>query len=700
MDRTSAAASLVLAAVFLLSALALAPHPVAAQVGTSSLAGRVCSLDQPVTYVKAPDAGDAAGCGGSLPGATLHLTKAGVGGTGVAGVDKTASSDGNGTYQFTALADGTYTLKVERTGFEAVEASVKVAGATARDVGLKPQIVVVSGKVVDLAGAAVAYAHVTACCGPSVGSNDASTDGAGAFVLKMDAGERTFSVDKDGRKLFAEPRFVDGTQSLTLQVPPGPRPDAALHGTVADQDGRPIAGIEVRSYGGGPCCYAYDAAASSGTTTSSSTTTTASSPNSGGSSGVAIAARPYYYDGGNVTTTDAAGRYRLGVFGGNGVSVNVYRDGYVGFNKYVQVAQGEDKLLDIQLLKFPAKTAHLEGKVVDPATGKGLRFVSINVQSPAYGLNECSADPSDNTRTMAPTPMPAPEQGSASPEGSGTVGATSSSMAYPYDGGGYNGCAITIHPDGSFSGNVTPGYTIIQVYYDAYRACPPPSDGNYRPCLPEYYGWTQTMTLAADATTPLTVRLEQRPAPDAVLSGYLLDDDTGKPLVGAQVSFSGEDGAGYGSATTDQDGSYRVRMRSGHLSVYASAEGHLQWQGTLTVADGETPLDIRLTAGEQAGGGCCYGCCYYADKAMAQGAPASAGRTYTSSATASPMVASAGGGGGANAAFEDLHGGLGPYDPAARQHALAQSGHASPGAGILLLLGLVGCAALVRRRLP
>ncbi|MCA1820124.1 MAG: carboxypeptidase-like regulatory domain-containing protein, partial [Halobacteriales archaeon] len=474
MDRTSGP-SLVLAAVFLLSALASVPHPTAAQVGTSSLAGSVCSVDQNVYYIKAPAPGDSAGCGTRLAGAMLRLTKPGVGGTLVGAVDTTATSDANGSYQFGALADGAYSLRVARTGYQAASLNVTVAGATTRDVGLRPQPITVTGKVVDTAGAPVAYARVLACCGPTVGGTDAMTDLGGAFALKTEAGERSFTIEKDGRAVLSESRFVDGSKPLAFTVPPPPRPDAVLHGTVTDQDGHPLKGILVNVYSNGGCCSSgqpQPAIASSGPSGGSGTAS------SGSSTASPAYMRPCCYGGGsNSTTTDGAGRYSMRIFGGDGISVSVYLDGYAAYNKYLQVAQGEDRQLDIQLLKFPAKTAHVEGTVVDAATGKPLRFVSISVQSPAYGIYECSQEPSaDGT----PPPKPMPAEGGAD---DGSVGIAIAPSPPNYD----NGCAITLSPDGTFRGNVTPGYAIVQAYHDSYRDCPQAPDSPYVPCMPEHY---------------------------------------------------------------------------------------------------------------------------------------------------------------------------------------------------------------------
>jgi hypothetical protein len=714
MDRTSAASTLVLAAVFLLSTLASFPPEATAQVGTSSLAGSVCSIDQVVYYIKAPEPGETGGCGISLADAKLHLTKAGVGSTPVGAVDKTATSDGNGTFQFANLPDGDYSLNVARAGYDAVTLNVTVSGATARNVGLHPKIVVVSGRVVDTSGAGVPYAHVTACCGPTVGGTDASADQAGSFQLKTESGEREFAVDKDGVRVLSETRFVDGTKPVTLTIQPPPRPDAVLHGTVTDQDGRPLAKLPISIYSYGNCCYTccYDAPqpytetqASTGTATSSATASPTTT-SAGGSSGAGTSyARPCCYGGGNTTTTDSAGRYSMRLYGGSSVSVSASRDGYASYSKSFQMAQGEDRLLDIQLLKFPAKTAHIEGKVVDAGSGKGLPYVSVSAQSPAYGLYECSQDSgagSTQTGTSAPPATPTTEP---APNGdSGTAGTTTSQgIAYPYPAPYDNGCAIRVNPDGTFSGDVTPGYTILQVSYDSYRACQPYDGSAYKPCTPEYYIWSRSLRLDADATTPVDVRLEQRPGPDAVVSGYLVDADTGKAIPNGQVSFSSEDGYGYGGATTDQDGSYRIKIRSGHLDVYASAEGHLHWVGTITIESGETPFDIQLVPGEESNGGCCM--MYAGEKAVAYGG---ATTTYSTTASmtrtqASQPARDSGGSPGAGAAFEDLHGGLGPYNAAARSHAAsnATGGHASPAAGVLVLAALLGCAAwAVRRRLP
>jgi hypothetical protein len=676
---------MVLTAVLLLGALSFLPPQATAQAGTSSLDGRICNLDHPVYYIQKPQEGDAAGCGEGLPGASLHLSKPGVLGTQAGAVDKTATSGSDGVYGFSQLPDGDYTLAVTRTGFEPVKLTVTVQGATSRDVGLKPQTVAVTGKAVGPDAQGIANAHVTACCWDA-GSSDTRTGSDGTFALSVPSGTRTFTVgEAPGFQDLQDVRFVDGSQAITLTLAKVPPQDATVQGTVKDQDGNPVAGLQVNVYSypsqPQPMPYETGAPAKGG-----------SSP--GGTGATAPYSYPYYNGGSNYTTTDAAGRYSIHVFGGSSVSLNIYREGYASFYQSFEVAHGQTKTVDVQLLKYPAKTAHIEGRVVDAATGKGIAFVGLSAQSPLYGLYECSSDSSTPNTYGGTATAQSPPAGYATSD---------AIVAYPVN----PGCAIRVNSDGTFAGNVTPGYTILQASFQPYRACPESQDSDgssRRECGPDYYPWTQVLQLPKDATTPVTVKLERRPAPDAVVAGYLVDQATGKAIPGAHVSFSNLDGYGYAYATTDADGSYKLRMRSGHLEVYAYADGYLHWAGTLTVKAGETPFDIGMTAGHESNGGCCP--IAYATGATldskAMGAPAS-GYSSSGTATGSPggmgVQSSLGGSSTANE-FQDLGGGLGPYDAAARAKLLSNAGggQASPHVEAVVLLGMLAAMAWVRRR--
>src|SRR5688572_17004153 len=92
------------------------PH-VDAQVGTSSLNGTVCVVDERY-YIMAPE-GEAY-CMGPLPNTTVRLTKPGPLGSEVAGVDKTATTGPKGDFAFAQIPDGNYTIVASRTHFTTV----------------------------------------------------------------------------------------------------------------------------------------------------------------------------------------------------------------------------------------------------------------------------------------------------------------------------------------------------------------------------------------------------------------------------------------------------------------------------------------------------------------------------------------------------------------------------------------------------
>lgn len=267
----------------------------------------------------------------------------------------------------------------------------------------------------------------------------------------------------------------------------------------------------------------------------------------------------------------------------------------------------------------------------------------------------------------------------------------------PYPGG--NQCAITVNSDGSFSGDVTPGYSILRIYHQQWRACSEThdSDGSFRrECGPEYMQFVRTLDLPAESTTKLDVKLQQRPGPDATLSGYVVDKETQKALSGVRVSFSNQDSYSYAWAETDEDGSYKVRVRSGYHQVSVWADGYFSWEGVINVGSGkDVALDIHLVKGENRYGHCCY---YYGDDAMTAESADAAPRDPSASSGISGSDGDQEGGTGDS--FEDLGGGLGPYKSSQRAAYADQAGEVkeSPGPGLFVMVGVVGLALLARRR--
>ncbi|MHB8632472.1 MAG: carboxypeptidase-like regulatory domain-containing protein [Thermoplasmatota archaeon] len=638
---------------------ALVATQTTAQIPTmqSTLKGRICmgNLDDGVT----------AECDGQgLANATLRIQHSGSVGP-VGAVDRSTTSDDAGVFAFAGLADGTYTLSGNHTGFLAGAITVNVTGDSSQDMTLGAKEVFAYGAVVDPSGRGVAYAYVNFCCSAATKSGP-----DGSFNVTVAAGEHSLDVSAPGYDAASYQVFVDGSHPLRMTLQRQPPQNADLQGTVTDQYGHAAASVVIQVSGG--CCP----------------------PPSPCPPGAMCANMRPYYGGSNTTTTNGDGSYEVHVQAGT-VSLSVNDARFAAYYDTVEVAAGQTVNHDISLQRFPPKTAHITGRIVDGETHAGLPGASLSVDSPAYGISECggggtimyaSAGQATMSASGAPQGGPGMVPQSAPPPGA--------PPATPMPMMPYNGCALRVAPDGTFEGNVTPGYAIVRVYLQ--EQCQTTQNEGGQPtqtCGPEYLPFAMTLQLPANATTALTLPMQARPGPDATLSGYLVDNATlhGIPL--GEVTFSNEESYGYGMAATDGDGSYRVLLRSGYHSVTVYQNGYLHWEGTVDVHPGNNSLDILLTPGKDVGG-CCFGMMKGAvAPGMAQTAPSSAPAANSATGSTAPS--------GGQTTFRDLHGGLGPYNAARRAQAFASMspGKGAGGVGIALAAtALVALAAVARRR--
>ncbi len=609
-------------------------QPVQAQP-VSSVTGSVC----------AASAWDPAVCEQTLAGAAVRLT-GGPAGAGL--VDETKTTGDGGRFTFDNVAQGSYTLHVSRAGFKAATINLSAPAADQKAI-LQAESVTVEGTIKDSSGATVAGARIS-FWGPEWAS--ARSDAGGKYTVQLRAGAYTMEVDAAKQGYIQQQVFVDGSRlDVTLGVLAGQ--DAKLQGRVVDQDGQPVVGADViidqweKIVGG----------------------------------------ERQYGNYRNWTTTDAQGRYSANVYAGS-LSVRFSKAGHSESYEWAEIGSGKSRTIDAELAKYPEKTARLVGKVVD-AAGKPLAPVTISIQHPEYGLYSCSID--NRYASGAPESMPKPMQADGG----------SAEMSYYEDPYYYDpGCDITVHADGTFTGNVTPGYAILSVWYDHYASCKETrtSNGHYtRDCGPDYYGFTQSLVLQPDADNAIAASLRQRPGPDATISGYLVNGETQTAVANGHISFNNQETYAWGQAQTDKDGSYKLRVRSGYHHVNVYAEGFLPWQGVVFIGKGaDMPFDVVLTPGEARYGGCCYA---YAtdDMAHAEAAPASSSQGSSGASSpgkAMPMEADVGSGEGSD--FEDLGGGLGPYDAAKRMQAQTAAGKQSP-VPVALVLVALGLVALRRR---
>lgn len=611
--------------VFILSfaTLAALPQPAAAQ---STYEGFVCSSEE--------------GCWRGIPGATVVFTKAGA----VSALDERhETTTGKGGFFSFAELDGEYSVTIQRAGFTDFAGSASANDGEGQ-FSLEPKRVTVSGTV---RGPDGAIQQGTVATWTPQGHVEAVIQN-GAYSMQVTAGHRQMEVRATGFQTLHEERFVTGSgQDFTLQAIPGQT--STVQGTVLDQDGKAVAGARVNMYQYG--AYEDDA------------------PKPASSGSEPAIARPDYGYGEQQTTTDANGKYSLPAREGD-VSLSVWKDGYAGANAWFNIDADSTHTHDFTLHKYPDRSVHLSGKVTDARSGDGLRYASIHIQYPEFGLWACSQDAADARNSD-----------------------TREGVAYsePYHN---PGCDIIIQADGSFAGDVYPGYAMISVWYDHWRSCSESrsSDGSMtRDCGPQYYGLVQTTRFAENESVSLDLALQARPGPDAKVDGWVLDA-AGNAIPGARVSFSNQDSYGWGEAITDADGSYAVRIHSGYLHVSVWADGYLPWQGTVSVGKGgHERITLQLTEGDASYGHCCYA--YAEDHAVMESSGDA--RAAGAPSQGSSQAGFDGDSGSADeGGFEDLGGGLGPYDP----KKASVDGEDSPGLSVLAALAVIGLALYVRRK--
>lgn len=654
----------------LLGGLDLVAGPASAQEGDHALDGYVCSWDWG-THVEDE-------CRGSgLPGATATLSRPGSAPLGLEDYEESQTTGDEGWFHFGGLEEGDYDLLVERDGFEPLQRQISIPDESKIQVSLQGETVEVTGDVQAEDGSGVADAEVFL---QQRERTSTETGSDGSFQVTVQAGHYEIQVYHPDHRTLRTYELVDGS-AMTFTLEDAPERTATVEGTVHDQHGDPVADaiVEVYQYGYDDCCYAQPARAEPAPDDG------ASDEDSDDPAGPS-STYPYRGDGHQRTTTDAQGRFSLDVYAG-WVDLNIHKDGHARYHDGFQIEDGETRSVDVELQKYPPKTARVEGQVTGAQDGEGLQWVSIRIESPRYGLQECS------------------QHGAASDDGgqgsSGSPGSSSDSLSSePYPGPYNEGCTLTVHPDGSFEGNVTPGYSILRVHYEHYRSCSETqdSDGSYtRECGRDYFAFTQVLDLAADATTPIDVALTPKPAPDAFIQGWVLDEESQETLSGVRVSFSNQDTYGYAWATTDEDGSFRVQVRSGYHQVSVYHDGYLRWEGVAQVGSGDThEMFIDLVEGEDRYGYCCY---YYG---VAEDAAASDGtRPGPAPEPSGSSSQEAGADGDASStetqAFQDLGGGLGPYDASQRSDGSTE-GLDIPGPAPVAVLGVLVVALVVARR--
>jgi hypothetical protein len=353
------------------------------------------------------------------------------------------------------------------------------------------------------------------------------------------------------------------------------------------------------------------------------------------------------------TNTDANGKYSLQTTAGRLV-LSANADQYVENRTKFSASNGEKKTVNLVLERLPPDSVQVSGTVVDAESGKPIPYAQLSLENQRWGH--------------------------------------------------YN--STMTKEDGQFSFNTKPGYTLLSISAEqqywmpcTYEASDDPAatsgfapgepypcaDGGQRSRDRGYF--SVVLSLADGAKTQgLAIKLQPRPAANAELKGYVVNASDQKALPGVQVHFFNEYTRDWGTATTDEFGSFKIKVHAGYYTVRAYAEHYFDGVANVQVQEDESKrVDVPLTPGEKRYGGCCYAMGHsdmgYASKSSSAGGP-----EPMSVQTVAPQTGSEGSG-------RDESGSA-SYQPLTEP----KSGGTSPGASVGLLVAALLALALVRRR--
>ncbi|HWH08447.1 MAG TPA: carboxypeptidase-like regulatory domain-containing protein, partial [Candidatus Thermoplasmatota archaeon] len=381
-----------------------------------------------------------------------------------------------------------------------------------------------------------------------------------------------------------------------------------------------------------------------------------------------MATRPaIWYDGDHQSAiTGPDGTYRFETYPGPR-QVTAHAKGYGQSTLTVQAIENQTVTADLRLEKVPAADAVLVVRVLDARTGAPLRGAGVSLQNTAWSHYAWASTEADGRARLTTLP-------------------------------GWSHVNVHVHGE---------PVAVDGVESDAISRSPIGQA--------QYYAYVKALRLASGEQA-LEVRLEPKPAPTVVLTGYVVDPDAKSGVPNAQVSVWNQDTGDWGSATTDATGSYKLLVRPGHYTMNAWAERHLPGATTFVIAEGEAAkrVDVEAPAGEQRWAPCIDGCpeprpmpAYAEDKAAENDGGAT-------TATSAPTLGGAGAGmratsdvaatdqGGRGAAYQGSGGGLPPYRaedaPADGQGAGSTPTANVPGPGIAAAVVALGLLALATRR--
>lgn len=590
-----------------------------------------------------------------------------------------ATSDPDGAYAFTSLSAGDYVIVAAHECCIEGRASVAVHGTDtsheAPDIVLQPRqpvasadAVILSGVVEDvqseerLAGVVLAIDNYYSTgegekctdgyCTVSPGGYqffEVTTDADGEFSVEINKGEASVRATLAGYDYTHGQLSVQENRTVTVPMQQSSDSTVRLFGTLKSDAGTPIADGWVSVYPD----YSYSCPPNAD----------CAMPVSGGAS-----SGEWYFEPSNPsynsTQAKSDGSWEMQVTAGK-VIVSAYAPEHIEAQKSVAASSGGSMEVKLTLRAIPPDSVTLKGRVTDSATGDPIEFADVNAENQQWGTWASTQTDENGDFELRTKP-------------GYTILTVSAYMFY------YTPCYAegqaepASEPQGGSSGAIAPR-----------PSCEPGQrDADYFPAL-------RSMNPGADDTVAADVALKARPAPSSEFKGYVLNATSGDVIEGVSVTFFNEQTRDWGSATTGEDGSYKIKVHAGYYSIRVYKEGYFDGVANAEIAADESIRlpDFELTPGQKRYG--YWGCCAYAvmdgDARADYGPGAPPPMSGPGARSESPPVPSEG-----KEAYVGAEGNLGEYTP--YEESSQRAGGKSPGIEIPLVVATAALVGLLRRR--
>lgn len=597
-----------------------------------------------------------------------------------------ASTDPSGAYDLEGVEPGTWNLSIRKDGYQSQhhEITMQPNGSLTHDAVLQPLFEThYRGSVSDretgqpIEGAEV---RLRSWGWDSRDERTTLTGSDGTFQIALFYGENDITITKKGYTSYHDWAYnAQGDIERTIQLSPVPPQTAKVEGRVIDAaTGQ---GVQAR--------------VSMWTDWSRS-----SDDREGGyaepmpmpEAGIAYSgdmADDYWYPGHgsnhNQTITLTDGRFTMDAYPGP-VVVEANRADYLVARKNVELTENGVTQVTFELVALPERSVTITGTVTNAQNGSAIAGASVNAQVPAAGDYEWTRTDENGHFELHLRP-----------------GYTMIDVSH-WNHGWYDVAVDTLEyhvADEAVTeqADPAPGTTDPDEGTASHSSVPPRASREQRDTT-RYYPAVRTLTTEPESTHSLQIGLHPEREPTTTIIGYVVDEDD-QGVAGARVYLNNHETGAWGSAVTDEHGSFRFQTHAGYHTIGAHASGFLP-AGTNTIApaSGTHRVDVHVVAGEWANAGWWrpgdedHGRAYPMPEPAYETAEAM-DRSATAGAPGAVDEMAIGEGSfgmDGNSGLQGGPGGLGPYQ------AMGTPNEAPAPAVLLVLLGVLAALGIARRR--